>query len=63
MTYQVDPVVGETSNFISTSTSLYDDKEGYASGLSSLEKSMTEIKPFSAGSYITIFEFLDKFNT
>ena len=42
---------------------MYNNNEGYAPGLSSLEKSMTEIKPFSAGSDVTIFEFLDKFNT
>ena len=27
-----------------------------------MEKSLTEIKPFSAGSDVTVFEFIDKFN-
>ena len=63
VTDQVDPVIEEASNFITTVTSLYDDNEGYALGLSGLEKSITEIKPFSAGSDITIFKFLDNFNT
>lgn len=60
---QVDPIVEEASNFIATVTSLYDENEGYAPTLSGLEKAMAEIKPFSAGSDVTVFEFLDKFNT
>ena len=27
-----------------------------------MEKSLTEIKPFSSGSDVTVFEFIDKFN-
>ena len=42
---------------------MYDDNEGYAPGLSGLEKSMTEIKRFSAVFKVTVFEFLDKVNT
>ena len=63
MSDQVDDAIEEATTFIRTITLMYKDNEGYALGLSGLEKLMTEIKPFSAGSDITIFEFLDKFNT
>ena len=43
-------------------TRLYYENEGYAPGLTGLEKSLTEIKPFSVGSEVTVFEFIDKFN-
>ena len=62
LSYRVDPTIEEASNFITTVTSLYDDNEGYAPTLRGLEKVMAEINPFSAGSDVTIFEFLDKFN-
>ena len=41
---------------------LYDENEGYAPGLSGHEKATTDIKPFTAGSDVTIFEFLEKFS-
>ena len=62
VTNQVDPIIEEASNFITTVTSLYDDNEGYAPTLRGLEKAMAEIKPFSSGSDVMVFEFLDKFN-
>ena len=50
VTDQVDPVIEEASNFISSVTFLYDDKKGYAPGLSGLEKSMTELNLSPPGS-------------
>ena len=41
---------------------LHDENAGYAPGLSGHEKATTDIKPFSAGSDFTIFEFLEKFS-
>ena len=43
-------------------SALYDENEGYAPGLSGHEKASTDIKPFAAGSDVTIFEFLEKFS-
>ena len=60
---QVAKAIEDATNFVTKVTSVYNDNKGYAPGLSGLEKSMTEIKPFFAGSDVTIFEFLDKFNT
>ena len=41
---------------------MYNENEGYALGLSGLEKLMTELKLFSTCSDITVFEFLNKFD-
>ena len=54
--------IEEATLFVKTVTSINNNNEGYSPGLSGLEKSMTEFKPFSAGSDVTVFEFLDKFN-
>ena len=61
-TITVDSIIQEASMFITQVTRLYNENEGYAPGLTGLEKSLTEIKPFSAGSEVTVFEFIDKFN-
>ena len=58
----MDTIIQEVSDFIAQVTRLYNENEGYAPGLTGLEKSLTEIKPFSAGSEVTVFEFIDKFN-
>ena len=39
-----------------------DENEGYAPGLSGHEKATTDIKPFTAGSDVTLFGFLEKFS-
>ena len=51
----------EATRFTELVGELYDENEGYAPGLSSHEKATTDIKSFSAGSDVTIFEFLEKF--
>ena len=61
-TATVDSIIQEAGDFITQVTRLYNENEGYAPGLTGLEKSLTEIKPFSAGSDVTVFEFIDKFN-
>ena len=61
-TATVDSIIQEAGDFIAQVTWLYNENEGYPLGLTGLEKSLTEIKPFSAGSDITVFEFIDKFN-
>ena len=61
-TVTVDSIIQEAGDFITQVTRLYNENEGYAPGLTGLEKSLTEIKPFSAGSDVTVFEFIDKFN-
>ena len=61
-TATVDSIIQEAGDFITQVTQLYNENEGYAPGLTGLEKSLTEIKPFSAGSDVTVFEFIDKFN-
>ena len=58
----VDNATEEATTFVMTVSSMYNENKGYASGLSRLEKSLTEIKPFSAGSEVTVFKFLNKFN-
>ena len=52
----------EATRFTELVGELYDKNEGYAPGLSDLEKATTDIKLFSAGSDVTIFEFLEKFS-
>ena len=61
MTDQVDYAIEKATKFVETISSLYDENESYAPGLSSHEKAMTDIKPFTAGSDVTVYEFLDKF--
>ena len=61
-TITVDSIIQKASQFMTQVTRLYNENEGYAPGLTGLEKSLTEIKPFSAGSEVTVFEFIDKFN-
>ena len=61
-TATVDSVIQQAGEFIAQVTRLYNENEGYAPGLTGLEKSLTEIKPFSAGADVTVFEFIDKFN-
>ena len=62
-TITVDSIILEASQFITQVTRLYNENKGYAPVLTGLEKSLTEIKPFSSGSDVTVFEFVDKFNT
>ena len=59
---QVDAATEEATKFVDSIAVLYDKNKGYAPGLSGLEKATTDIKPFSAGSDVTIFEFLEKFS-
>ena len=61
-TATVDSIIADASQFVTQVTKLYNENKGYAPGLTGLEKSLTEIKPFSAGSDVTIFEFIDRFN-
>ena len=61
-TATVDSIIAEASQFITQATRLYNKNQGYAPGLTGLEKSLTEIKPFSAVSNVTIFAFIDRFN-
>ena len=49
-TVTVVSIIQEASQFITQVTRLYNENKGYAPGLTGLEKSLTEIKPFSAGS-------------
>ena len=58
----MDGIIAEASQFVTQVTKLYNKNEGYATGLTGLEKSQTKIKPFSAGSDVVIFEFIDRFN-
>ena len=53
--------IKEATLFVRNVTSMYNENEGYALGRSGLEKLMTEIKRFSAGSNVIVFKFLDKF--
>ena len=53
--------IEEATKFVETISSLYDENEGYAPGLRGHEKAMTDIKLFSAGSDVTVLEFLGKF--
>ena len=62
LTEQVEAATEEATGFVDTVGELYDDNEGFATGLSGHEKATTDIKPFSAGSDVTIFEFLEKFS-
>ena len=59
-TATVDSIIAEASQFVTQVMRLYNENEGYAPGLTGLEKSLTEIKPFSAD--VTIFEFIERFN-
>ena len=59
---QVDTAIEETTKFVDNIAALYDENEGYVPGLSGHEKATTDIKPFTAGSDVTIFEFLEKFS-
>ena len=59
---QVKAATEEATRFMDSIGILYDENEGYAPGLSGHEKASTNIKPFSAGSDVTIFEFLEKFS-
>ena len=52
----------EAARFTELVGELYDENEGFAPGLSGHEKATTDIKPFSAGSDVTIFEFQEKFS-
>ena len=52
----------EATRFVDAIGILYDKNKGDAPGLSGHEKATTDIKPFSAGSDITIFKFLEKFS-
>ena len=61
-TATVDSIIADASQFVTQVTKLYNENKGYAPGLTGLEKSLTEIKPFSAGSDVTILEFIDRFN-
>ena len=58
-TATVDSIIAEASQFITQVTRLYNENQGNAPGLTGLEKSLTEIKPYSAGSDVTILEFID----
>ena len=62
LTVQVEAATVEATRFMDTVGMLYDENEGYAPGLSGYEKATTDIKPFSAGSDVTIFKFLEKFS-
>ena len=62
MTATVYEIIEEATRFVTQVTRLYNENKGYAPGLTGLEKSLKEIKPFSAGSDVTVFEFIDKFN-
>ena len=59
---QVEAPTDEATRFVDCISALYDKNEGYAPGLSGHEKASTDIKPFKAGSDVTIFEFLEKFS-
>ena len=59
---QVDTATEEATKFVDNIAALYYENEGYTPGLSGLEKTTTDIKLFTAGSDITIFEFLEKFS-
>ena len=59
---QVDTATEEATKFVDNIAALYYKNEGYTPGLSGLEKTTTDIKLFTAGSDITIFEFLEKFS-
>ena len=59
---QVEAATDEAMRFVDCITALYDENEGYAPGLSGHENALTDSKPFTAGSNITIFEFLEKFS-
>ena len=59
---QVDAAIKEATKFVDNIAALYDKNEGYAPGLSGHEKSSMDIKPFTARSDVTIFEFLEKFS-
>ena len=58
-TATLDSIILEASQFITQVTRLYYENKGYAPGLTGLDKSLTENKPFSAGSDVTVFEFID----
>ena len=58
LTEQVEAITEEATRFTDAVGELYDDNEGYTPGLSGHEKATTDIKPFSAGSDVTIFEVL-----
>ena len=60
MSSRVKAASQEAMRFTELVGELYDNNEGYAPGLSGHEKATTDIKPFSAGSDVTIFKFLDK---
>ena len=62
MSEPVEAASQEATSFTELVGELYDENEGYAPGVSSHEKATTDIKPFSAGSDVTIFEFLEKFS-
>ena len=58
----MDAATEEVTKFVDNIAALYDKNEVYAPGLSGHEKATTDIKPFTAGSDITIFKFLKKFS-
>ena len=58
----MDGATKEATKFVDNIAALYDKNEGYAPGLTGHEKATTDIIPFTAGSDVTIFEFLEKFS-
>ena len=62
MTATLNEIIEEATKFVTQVTRLYNENKGYAPGLTGLEKTLTEIKPFFAGSDVTMFQFIDKFN-
>ena len=62
LTEQVEAATKEAMRFMDIIGVLYNENEGYAPGLSGHEKASTDIKPFAAGSDVTIFKFLEKFS-
>ena len=62
MSERVEAASQEATRFTELVGELYDENEEYAPGLSGHEKATTDIKPFTAGSDVMIFKFLEKFS-
>ena len=58
----MEAVSQEAARFTQLVGELYDENEGYAPGLSRHVNATMDIKPFTAGSDVTIFKFLEKFS-
>ena len=62
MSERVEAASQEAARFTELVGELYDENKGYAPGLSGHKKATADIKPFTAGSDVTILEFLEKFS-